>query len=235
MAADHNDPGEGPSELTGLALTDDPDAPPSPEELRGAAELRQALAETEVPRAALPRRTGLHHPEASWLAAQLRLPLPDDALGQVRARGLARAARELLQSKRRPPVVVERQPRQSMWLTVRGTGGLLAAAGLLLFISWTLLEQALKLQHAERPQARASATALMLRASLKRGDSAAQRLDVMLQARLLGLRAAQATETSGSLSAPQVQVQLPQQQDPVAPGRTLLAQQSLIQVLEERR
>jgi hypothetical protein len=75
----------------------------------------------------------------------------------------------------------------------------------------------------------------MLRASLKRGDSAAQRLDVMLQARLLGLRAAQATEASGSMSAPQVQVQVPPQQDPVAPGRTLLAQQSLIQVLEERR
>lgn len=173
---------------------DDPDAPPTPEELRAAAALREALAATEAPRpatpgAALGQRPRAASEEARWLAAHLRLPSADDSLGEVRARGLARAAREALLGRR-----AQVKRRDGGWRqlgrALSGTGGLLAAAAVLLIVSWGLFDQGLRLQKdLLQPMPRAT-TALLLRGSLQRNESPAQRLELMMQERLQQLRAA---------------------------------------------
>jgi hypothetical protein len=173
---------------------DDPDAPPSEEERRGAAALREALSATEEP-ASYPKGSGPaprlreRSEEARWLAAHLRLPSSNDSLGEVRARGISRAAREAVLSRR---AGVKR--RDSGWRqlgrALSGTGGLLAAAAVLLVVSWGLLDQGLRLrQGLLRPMPRAT-TALLLRGSLQRNESPTQRLDLMMQERLQQLRAA---------------------------------------------
>lgn len=173
---------------------DDPDAPPSEEERRGAAALREALQATEEP-TSYPKGSGPgprlreKSEEARWLAAHLRLPSANDSLGEVRARGLARAAREALLSRR-----AQAKHRDGGWRqlgrALSGTGGLLAAAAVLLIVSWGLLDQGLRLrQGLLRPMPRAT-TALLLRGSLQRNESPTQRLDLMMQERLQQLRAA---------------------------------------------
>lgn len=173
---------------------DDPDAPPSEEERRGAAALREALAATEAP-ASYPKgsgpapRLGERSEEARWLAAHLRLPSGDDSLGEVRARGIARAAREAVLGRR---AQVKRRPGgwRQLGRALSGTGGLLAAAAVLLIVSWGLLDQGLRLrQGLLQPMPRAT-TALLLRGSLQRNESPTQRLDLMMQERLQQLRTA---------------------------------------------
>ncbi len=173
---------------------EDPDAPPTEEERRGAAALREALLSTEEP-TSYPKGSGPtprlreKSEEARWLAAHLRLPSVNDSLGEVRARGLARAAREALLSRR-----AQAKPRDGGWRqlgrALSGTGGLLAAAAVLLIVSWGLLDQGLRLrQGLLQPMPRAT-TALLLRGSLQRNESPTQRLDLMMQERLQQLRAA---------------------------------------------
>lgn len=173
---------------------DDPDAPPTEEERRGAAALREALLATEEP-ASYPKGSGPaprlreKSDEARWLAAHLRLPSADDSLGEVRARGLARAAREALLGRR-----AQVKRRDGGWRqlgrALSGTGGLLAAAAVLLIVSWGLFDQGLRLrQDLLQPMPRAT-TALLLRGSLQRNESPAQRLELMMQERLQQLRAA---------------------------------------------
>lgn len=179
-------------------LKDDPDAPPTEEERRLAAALREALSATEE---ALPegpagskssgaaQRLTHKSEEGRWLAAHLRLPSEHDSLGEVRARGLARAAREALLSRRAQAAKRDRSWRQ-LGRTLGGTGALLAAAAALLIVSWGLLDQGARLQRGfARPVPRAT-TALLLRSSLQRNESPTQRLDLMLQERLQQLRAA---------------------------------------------
>jgi hypothetical protein len=183
--------GDSRDEATHLP-TDDPDAPPSDEERRAAALLREALSATEEgPRAPGAPASGARGPErpeeARWLAAHLRLPTADDSLGEVRARGLARAAREAVTQRRA-------QARESGWRqlgrSLTGTGGLLAAAAALLVVSWALLDQGLRMQRGLARAVPRTTTALLLRASLSRNESPTQRLDLMMQERLQQLRTA---------------------------------------------
>src|SRR5262249_31986331 len=74
---------------------DDPDAPPTEEERRAAAALRDAL---DSPSRGLGAGNG-KEPDLKWLSAHLRVPTADDSLGELRARGLARAAREAVSHK----------------------------------------------------------------------------------------------------------------------------------------
>ena len=182
---------------------DDPDAPPTEEERRAAAVLRTALAATEdapQPGSGPVPRPGERSEEARWLAAHLRLPLADDSLGEVRARGLARAAREVVMSRR-----AQGKRRDGGWRqlgrSLTGTGGLLAAAAALLIVSWGLLDQGLRLQRGLVRAAPRVTTALMLRSSLQRNESPTQRLDLMMQERLLQLRAAPGRTTSAALAS----------------------------------
>lgn len=171
-----------------LPLKDDPDAPPTEEERRLAASLREALSATEeaTSGAASPAHKS---EEGRWLAAHLRLPTEKDGLGEVRARGLARAAREALLGRRAQAARRDRGWRQ-LGRTLSGTGALVAAAAVLLIVSWGLLDQGVRLQRGfARPVPRVT-TALLLRSSLQRDESPTQRLDLMLQERLLQLRAA---------------------------------------------
>lgn len=179
-------------------LKDDPDAPPTEEERRLAAALREALSATEEasPEAAGgPKSSGaaprlIHKSEEGrWLAAHLRLPSERDSLGEVRARGLARAAREALLSRRAQAAQRDRSWRQ-LGRTLGGTGALLAAAAALLIVSWGLLDQGARLQRGFAHPVPRTTTALLLRTSLQRNESPTQRLDLMLQERLQQLRAA---------------------------------------------
>lgn len=163
----------------GAAPGDDPDAPPSEEELRAAAALRQEL---EGAPGARPSQ------EAAWLRAHLRPATWEDSLGEVRARGLARAAREQLQARRAaqaPLLPAGLPPWRQLRRALIGTGGLLASTALLLLISSVLLEQA------GRPPAAAELRAQqaeLLRASLLRKESPSQRLDLVIEERLQVLR-----------------------------------------------
>ena len=173
---------------------DDPDAPPTEEERRAAAALREALAATEEPPLAQPgsgpaKRLGERSEEARWLAAHLRLPSADDSLGELRARGLARAAREAVVSRRLPVKKRDGGWRQ-LGRSLTGTGGLLAAAAVLLIVSWGLLDQGLRLQRGLYRAAPRVTTALLLRSSLDRNESPTRRLDLMMQERLQQLRTA---------------------------------------------
>lgn len=189
-------------------LKDDPDAPPTEEERRLAAALREALSATEeaVPEGSGPKSSGavprISHKseEGRWLAAHLRLPSERDSLGEVRARGLARAAREALLSRRAQAARRGRSWRQ-LGRTLGGTGALLAAAAVLLIVSWGLLDQGARLQRGfARPMPRAT-TALLLRSSLQRNESPTQRLDLMLQERLQQLRAAPVRPSAAAVAS----------------------------------
>lgn len=202
-------PASGPPHLP----KDDPDGPPTEEERRLAAALREALAATEEP--ALegpggPKTSGaaqrLTHKseEGRWLAAHLRLPTAHDSLGEVRARGLARAAREAVLSRRAQAARRDRGWRQ-LGRTLGGTGALLAAAAALLIVSWGLFDQGVRLQRGfARPMPRAT-TALLLRSSLQRNESPTERLDLMMQERLQQLRAAP-LRTGSTVLASQAQI-----------------------------
>lgn len=163
----------------------EPDAEPTEDELRAAAALRESLAATELAPGPGGRREPVSDPEARWLAAHLRIPSADDSLGEVRARGLSRAARELLTARRAMAARRGGSLRQ-LGRSLSGTGGLLAAAALLLVVSWALLEQGSRLR--QRTMSPTVASALLYRRSLHRAESPSQRLELMLQERLLARR-----------------------------------------------
>lgn len=175
---------------------DDPDAPPSEEEKRAAAALRKALEPGEAGEA--PKSA-----EGKWLAAHLRLPTAEDALGDVRAWRLSRGARESLQSRRgaaqKAPSSFSRLSR-----SLTSTGGLLAAAAMLLVVSWLIVGQGqrgtsslsrgvadggrgARLLRNSVASARAAQSLVFYR-SIKREESPSQRLDLMIQTRLAELR-----------------------------------------------
>ena len=163
----------------------DPEAEPTEEELRTAGALRRALSATELAAGPGGRREPVLDPEARWLAAHLRVPTADDSLGEVRARGLARSAREVVTARRALAARRGGSLRQ-LGRSLSGTGGLLAAAALLLVVSWALLEQGSRLR--QRTMSPTVASALVYRRSLQRAESPSQRLELMLQERLLARR-----------------------------------------------
>lgn len=147
--------------------------------------------------------------EGRWLAAHLRYPKPEDSLGEVKARRLARMAREAVQQRQQ-----RSSQRASSWArlgrSLSSTAGLLGAAGLLLLISWLILDQGdprkqarvdtgtstVRLPRMMPPPLRV-ATALLLRHSLAKGEDPAQRLDLMIQRRLSELRGAMPEPVAG--------------------------------------
>lgn len=175
---------------------DDPDAPPSEEEKRAAAALRSALereGEAGPPRSV----------EGKWLAAHLRLPTAEDSLGDVRAWRLARGARESMQARR---AAAEQQGEgfSRLGRSLTSTGGLLAAAAMLLIVSWLIVGQGqrastvannagrdgsskLRTLQASATSLRAAQT-LIYKSSLKRAESPTKRLDLMIETRLAELR-----------------------------------------------
>lgn len=176
---------------------DDPDAPPSEEEKRAAAALKSALEREDD--AGPPRSV-----EGKWLAAHLRLPTAEDSLGDVRAWRLARGARESLQARR---AAVEQQGEgfSRLGRSLTSTGGLLAAAAMLLIVSWLIVGQgqrASTVAHSGagrdgNPKVRAlqpsatslrAAQTLIYKSSLKRAESPTKRLDLMIETRLAELR-----------------------------------------------
>jgi hypothetical protein len=179
-------------------LLSDPDAEPTEDELRAAAALREALSETELAAGPGGRREPVSDPEARWLAAHLRVPTADDSLGEVRARGLSRAARELLTARRAVAARRGGSLRQ-LGRSLSGTGGLLAAAALLLVVSWALLEQGSRLR--QRTMSPTVASALVYRRSLHRAESPSQRLELMLQERLLARRGGGGARSSATVIA----------------------------------
>jgi hypothetical protein len=104
--------------------------------------------------------------------------------------------------------------RASSWArlgrSLSSTAGLLGAAGLLLLISWLILDQGdprkqarvdsganpVRLPRMSPPSARV-ATALLLRHSLAKKEEPAQRLDLMIQRRLSELRGAMPEPVAG--------------------------------------
>jgi hypothetical protein len=147
-----------------------PEGPPSEEELRGAQALREALEQSG--------------PEAGWLSAHLRVPTWDDSLGDLRARALARSAREVAQARRAAQAA---RPALPSWQKVRRavivTGGLTAAAALLLVLSSVLLEHG-----RPGPAAPPPLSAALLRASFQPKESPSRRLDLLIEERLQAVR-----------------------------------------------
>jgi hypothetical protein len=179
---------------------DDPDAPPSEEEKRAAAALRNALERDEETGA--PRTS-----EGKWLAAHLRLPSSEDALGDVRAWRLARGARESMMARR---AAAEQQSDgfSRLGRSLTSTGGLLAAAAMLLIVSWLIVGQGQRAatvaggaggQKVRALQASATsmraAQTIIYQKSFKRAESPAKRLDLMIEMRLAELRNPPASET----------------------------------------
>lgn len=176
---------------------DDPDAPPSEEEKRAAAALKNALEREDD---AGPPRSA----EGKWLSAHLRLPTAEDSLGDVRAWRLARGARESMQARR---AAAEQQGEgfSRLGRSLTSTGGLLAAAAMLLIVSWLIVGQGQRAQtvannasgregSAKVRTLQSSATSLraaqtmIYRSSLKRAESPTKRLDLMIETRLAELR-----------------------------------------------
>lgn len=139
--------------------------------------------------------------EARWLAAHLRYPKAEDSLGEVKARRLARMAQESVQLRR-----IRNTQRASSWAkmgrSLSSTAGLLGAAGLLLLVSWLILDQgelrkpgrgpagSARISRVSRiapPSARVTA-ALLLRQSLAKNEDPSTRLNLMIQRRLNELR-----------------------------------------------
>jgi len=177
-------------------LDDDPDAPATEEEKRAAARLREAVGDGETGREEpLRLRPSPRSVEARWLAAHLRYPSSDDSLGEVRARGLARAAREQVALRRGavpPKTLPVRWRRASRLLT--GSAGLLVAAVAFLAISWVVMEHGsptvpgtARVLVDAQSSARTS-TELLMHASIERKESPSRRLDLLIQARLAARR-----------------------------------------------
>lgn len=166
----------------GKSHSDDPDAPPRSDEFRAAQVLREALRETEDKLESDPLHPGTpRSTEARWLAAHLRFPTELESLGEVRARGLARAARESIAVKRTHAELRSTTIRQ-LSRSITGTGGLLLGAAIMLIVSWAILDQGSKLR--STPSSGMGQTAWLLRESLRRGESPTVRLDLILQERL---------------------------------------------------
>jgi hypothetical protein len=168
---------------------DDPDAPPSEEEKRAATALRKSLEASAE---------GSPVAEVKWLAAHLRRPTAEDALGDVRGWRLSRGAREAAQARK-----LAAEQRGDMWTRIgrslTSSAGLLAAAGLLLFLSWAIVGQG---QHyrgssggfaqpfgdgrhrLETQGTTRAAQMLLFRQSFKRQESPAKRIDLMIATRL---------------------------------------------------
>ena len=164
----------------------DPEAPPRSDELRAARALRDSLRETEESPdsddgSAL-RASNRRDPEARWLAAHLRFPTELESLGELRGRGLARAAREVVMAKRSQAEQRSSTLRR-LGRSITGTGGLLLAAAVLLVFSWALLDQGSKLRQSPLG-GELSQTAWLLRQSLHRRESPTERLDLLLKERL---------------------------------------------------
>lgn len=176
----------------------DPDAEPTEDELRAASALREALSATELPVSPGGRREPVSDGEARWLAAHLRVPTADDSLGEVRARRLARAARESV-SARRAVAARRGGSLRQLGRSLSGTGGLLAAAAFLLIVSWALLEQGSRLR--QRTMSPTVASALVYRRSLHRAESPSLRIDLMLQERLLTRRSGGMRATPQAIAA----------------------------------
>jgi len=169
-------------------IGDDPDAPPSADEQRAARALREALRESEESQdSGTLRPPSRRDPEARWLAAHLRFPTELESLGELRGRGLARAAREAVMTKRSQAEQRSSTIRQ-LGRSISGTGGLLLAAALLLIFSWALLNHGSTLRQAQTGSG-LTQTAWLLRESLRRSESPTARLDLMLQERLQQRRA----------------------------------------------
>lgn len=203
------------------------DAPPTEDELRAAAALRRALGDGgDEPSPTASAGAGTAGPapvtaERRWLAAHLRVPTAEDSLGEVRAWRLARAARESVAAKR-----LRAAQRSGGWSrlgrSLTSTGGLLAAAALLLIVSWLIVGQnpaqnpgqgtaelrrpangstensapTLRAGRAANPPGRA-VQGLMWRDSFNLKESPAQRLELMIQARMAELRGAAADGERG--------------------------------------
>lgn len=169
----------------------------------GRAALRNADALTPPPSSNSPQPLA-QSSEARWLTAHLRYPKPEDSLGEVKARRLARMAQEAVHLRR-----VRNTQRASSWArlgrSLSSTAGLLGAAGLLLLVSWLILDQGdprkhgrsdgtvVRLSRVSPPSARVTA-ALLWRQSLelgkrgKKDEGPVTRLDLMIQRRLNELR-----------------------------------------------
>ena len=136
--------------------------------------------------------------EARFLIAHLRYPKAEDSLGEVKARRLARMAQEAVHLRR-----IRHTQRASSWArlgrSLSSTAGLLGAAGLLLLVSWLILDQgdprrpsrkdggSLRVSRVSPPSARVTST-LLLRQSLAKREDPAARLDLMIQRRMNELR-----------------------------------------------
>ncbi len=136
--------------------------------------------------------------EARFLIAHLRYPKAEDSLGEVKARRLARMAQEAVHLRR-----IRHTQRASSWSrlgrSLSSTAGLLGAAGLLLLVSWLILDQgdprkpsrkdssSLRVSRVSPPSARVTST-LLLRQSLAKREDPAARLDLMIQRRMNELR-----------------------------------------------
>jgi hypothetical protein len=181
------------------AFDDDPlGGPSTDDERRAASALRAALEPTA---GEPPGRST----QARWLAAHLRLPAAEEPLGEVRAWRLARAARSEVVSRK-----LRAAQRSSGWSrlgrALTSTIGLLAAATALLICSWVLLGRSASpggvggssryidddrdgLRQRWRGGDSLPATqALLFRRSFLQKESPAQRIELMIEARLAELR-----------------------------------------------
>lgn len=177
----------------------EPDAPIGPDEANAAKSLREALvsteqdAETATAQVQTPRSN-----TSQWLAAHFRFPGPLDSLGEVRARGLARAAKDTVLAKRSHTSKTT-EPLRPFRRWNRLTR-LLSAVGLLV-VAWFAVEQGRKLRQASDTQAQTQLahppqTAWFLRDSLARRESPTARLDWQIRQLLhkRGLRHSTATD-----------------------------------------
>src|SRR5258708_5778161 len=101
MSDKENRQGEDPSS--------EPEAPPTQEEVQAAQELRQQLSG---------EREGA---DRGWLLAHLRVPSGDDLLGDLRARGLVRSARDTVLSRQAAEAARKAsvQPWRRLWRSLR--------------------------------------------------------------------------------------------------------------------
>ena len=174
-----------------------PSASPSSQS-PGRAALRNADALTSPPSSNSPQPLA-QSSEARWLTAHLRYPKPEDSLGEVKARRLARMAQEAVHLRR-----VRSTQRASSWArlgrSLSSTAGLLGAAGLLLLVSWLILDQGdprkhgrsdgtvVRLSRVSPPSARVTAALLWRQSLANKNEDSVTRLDLMIQRRLNELR-----------------------------------------------
>ncbi|HMU40393.1 MAG TPA: hypothetical protein PKE31_15395 [Pseudomonadota bacterium] len=176
---DENKPGG--SRESAKDFEDDPDAPARSDDVRAALSLREAIQETEDA-LAKERPAAFRAQEARWLAAHLRFPTELDSIGEVRARGLARAAREAVQTRRSQAEMRAFSVRRFRRFA-SGTGGLIAGAVAVLVFVWFVVGKGNdSLPSPSRPAP--MQTAWLVRDSIKRKESPSVRLDLLIQARL---------------------------------------------------